>query len=154
MFANGIALSLAAASSVLFLAAGCIGSIGRWLAFTGMALSATAAAWSLLSVPAVVYGANRIAAGNPFCIGRHAPASEITSIWDLRGFSFYTTASGYKSTSGWYFHGLVVVDGTDGRQYFNWSPRGFRFDRIHHPERLAARVQDICEPTSAFWSKL
>jgi len=151
---HGGALSLAGASSVLCLAIGRIDSNGARLAFSGMALSAAAAAWSLLSVPSVVFQANRISAGYPLCISHHGPSSDVSSIWDLRGFSFYTTDSGYKSTSGWYFHGILIVDGNDGRQYFNWSPRRFRFDRVEHPERFIASLRNLCEPSSAFWSEL
>lgn len=151
---HGGVLSLAAASSVLCLAIGRISSNGARLAFSGLALSAAAAAWSLLSVPSVIFQANRISAGNPSCISHHGPSSEVSSIWDFRGFSFYTTDSGYKSTSGWYFHGILIVDGNDGRQYFNWSPRRFRFDRTEHPERFIAPLRDLCAPSSAFWSEL
>lgn len=135
--AHGGALSLAVASSVLCLAIGRIDSGGARLAFSGMALSATAAAWSLLSVPSVVFQANRISAGYPLCLSHHGPSSDVSSIWDLRGVSFYTTDSGYKSTSGWYFHGILLVDGNDGRQHFNWSPRRFRFDQINTPNDLS-----------------
>ncbi|MBT3143641.1 hypothetical protein KMP95_06080 [Ruegeria litorea] len=151
--AHGGALSLAVASSVLCLAIGRIVSGGARLAFSGMAVSATAAVWSLLSVPSVVFQANRISAGYPLCISHHGPSSDVSSIWDLRGFSFYTTDSGYKSTSGWYFHGTLTVDGNDGRQYFNWSPHRFRFDQIEHPERFIAPLRSLCEPSPAFWSE-
>ena len=151
---HGGALSLAGASSVLCLAIGRIGSNGVRLAFSGMALSAAAAAWSLLAVPSVVFQANRISAGDPLCISHHGPSSDVSSIWDLRGFSFYTTDSGYKSTSGWYFHGVLTVDGNDGRQYFNWSPRRFRFDRVEPPPRLIASLRNLCKPASACWAEL
>ncbi|TNJ38828.1 hypothetical protein [Phaeobacter sp. B1627] len=151
---HGGALSLAGASSVLCLAIGRIGSNGVRLALSGMALSAAAAAWSLLAVPSVVFQAKRISAGYPLCISHHGPSLDVSSIWDLRGFDFYTTDSGYKSTSGWYFHGILIVDGNDGRQYFNWSPRRFRFDRVEHPERFIASLRNLCEPSSAFWSEL
>lgn len=151
---HGGVLSVAGASSVLCLAIGRIGSNGARLAFSGLALSAAAAAWSLLSVPSVLFQANRISAGHPSCISHHGPSSEVSSIWDLRGFSFYTTDSGYKSSSGWYFHGILIVEGNDGRQYFNWSPRRFRFDRIERPERFIAPLRNLCVPSSAFWSEL
>ncbi len=152
--AHGSILSLAVASSILCLAIGQIDSNTARLAIFGMAVSAAAAIWSLLSVPAVVFQAHQTAAGSPFCITHHDSSSVVDSLWDLRGFSFYTTASGYKSTSTWYFHGILIVDGDDGLGYFNWSPRHFRFDRIDHPERFIAPLENLCTPSSAFWAEL
>ena len=46
----------------------------------------------------------------------------VTSLWDLRGFAFYTTASSDKDTSQDDFHGLLIVKGSAGRQVYDWSP--------------------------------
>ncbi|TNB49558.1 hypothetical protein FF124_00935 [Martelella lutilitoris] len=154
LLTQGSLLSVAVASGVLCLAIREERSRIARLAISGMAVSAAAAIWSLLSVPAVVFQANQTAAGAPFCIAHHHSSSAIGSLWNLRGFAFYTTASGYKSTSDWYFHGILVVDGDDGPRYFNWSPRHFRFDRIDHPERFIAPLKNLCTPSSAFWAEL
>lgn len=152
--AHGGALSVAVASSVLGLSIGRIGLLGAGSAFLGMGLSAIAAVWSLLSVPSVAVQANRVSAGYPFCLSHHGPSSDVNAVWDLRGLSFYTTDSGFKSTSGWFFHGILIVDATDGRLFFNWSPRRLRFDRVDHPERFVASVRNLCVPSSTFWSDL
>lgn len=154
LLTQGSVLSLAVASGILWLASGQINRGATRLALAGMALSAAVAVWSLLSVPAVVFQAHQTAAGSPFCITHHNSSSVVNSLWDLRGFSFYTTASGYKSTSTWYFHGILIVDGDDGLGYFNWSPRHFQFDRIDHPERFIASLENLCTPSSAFWAEL
>ncbi|MET3598427.1 hypothetical protein [Martelella mangrovi] len=154
MVTQGSVLSLAVASGILSLAIGHSNSNTARLAMSGMVLSAVAAIWSLLSVPAAVFQANQTAASHPFCIAHHGSSADVDSLWDLRGFSFYTTATGYKSTSTWYFHGILIVEGNDGLQYFNWSPRHFRFDRIDHPERYIASLNNLCVPTSAFWKGL
>lgn len=151
---NGGALSLGAAASLLFLGGKGLGPFAARAALSGMAVASVAALWSILSAVMVVGHANRLAAGAPFCIAHHGPSSQVQSIWDLRGFSFFTIDSGYKLNSGWYFHGVMIVDKDDGRQYFNWSPRRMQFDRIEHPGRFIAPLHNVCEPSLEFWSEL
>ncbi|MDE4132344.1 hypothetical protein PXK00_04435 [Phaeobacter sp. QD34_3] len=151
---HGGALSLGAAASLLFLGGKGLGPFAARAALSGMAVATVVALWSILAAVMVVGHANRLAAGAPFCIAHHGPSAQVRSIWDLRGFSFYTTDSGYKLNSGWYFHGVMIVDKEGGRQYFNWSPRRMRFERIEHPGRFIAPLRDLCEPSLEFWSEV
>lgn len=107
---HGVSLTLAAASSVLWLDFEHLQRRWKILTVAGLCFAGFAAAWSLSLVPAVVIRTNQVADGHPFCLARHGPAEPIESFWELRGFSFYTTWTGYKSTSTWYYHGILIVD--------------------------------------------
>ncbi len=151
---HGGMLSLGVAASLLFLGGNRLGAGAARAAMLGMALATGAALWSILSAVMVIGHAGRLAGGAPFCIAHHGPSAQVRSIWDLRGFSFYTIDSGYKSNSGWYFHGVMIVEKDEGRQYLNWSPRRMRFERIEHPGRFIAPLRDLCEPSLEFWSEV
>lgn len=151
-FLHGLALLLAVSASFL---AGASSALGRaWVrfAYSGLVLAASAAVWSLLSVPAVMLQAGRVADGAPFCVAPHGGAAQITTLWNLRGFSFYTSKSGYKSNSGWYFHGILIVGNGDMHRYYNWSPRRLRFDEIDRPDSLIASPIGRCEPSLRPWA--
>ncbi|MEL0438957.1 hypothetical protein [Phycobacter sp. K97] len=150
---HGGALSSGVAASLLLLGGSYLGPFATRAALSGMAVATGAALWSILAAVMVIGHANRLAGGAPFCIAHHGPSSQVQSIWDLRGFSFYTTDSGYKSNSGWYFHGVMIAEQDDGRQYFNWSPRRMQFDRIEHPGRFIVPVEKLCEPSLEFWAE-
>jgi hypothetical protein len=109
-----------------------------------MALPVLAALWSLATIPIISLSARSIAAGAPYCITSHFRPQTVTSLWGLRGFSFYTTASGFKDTSQDYFHGLLIVNGTAGRQVYNWSPRHLRFDHIARPQDFGVSTTPDC----------
>lgn len=146
---HGGGLTLAVVASLLYMTPKRLSARAARLAAAGVGLSSLLAIWSLLSVPAVLFQARAVAAGAPYCIAQHGPSRKVETLWDLRGFSFYTRDSGYKDNSGWYFHGVLTVEGAEGRQYFNWSPRRLRFDRIEHPDRFIASVQKLCSPRLA-----
>ena len=151
---HGGALSLGVAASLLFLGGKRLGPFAARAALSGIVVATVTALWSILSAVIVLGHANRLAGGAPLCIAHHGPWVKIRSIWDLWGFSLYTTDSGYKSNSGWYFHGVMIVENDDGRQYFNWSPRRMQYDRIEHPGRFIAPLHNVCEPSLEFWSEL
>ncbi|WP_122072624.1 hypothetical protein [Pseudophaeobacter sp. EL27] len=146
---HGGGLTLAVVASLLCMTPKWLSARAARLAAVGVGLSSLLAIWSLLSVPAVLFQARAVAAGAPYCIAQHGPSRKVETLWDLRGFSFYTRVSGSKDSSGWYFHGVLTVEGAAGRQYFNWSPRHLRFDRIEHPDRFIASVQNLCSPKLA-----
>ena len=115
------------------------------------ALSVAAALWSVAAGVAAGWQAASRAAGQPYCLARHtSAAAPVTSLADLRGFVFYTTATGYKDSSNWYFHGLLIVDAPSGRQVYNWSPQRLRFDLLGHPDRFIAATLKACEPQARF----
>ena len=143
---QGCGLTLAVSASLLSLAPEAPGGRGTWPVVSGLVLASLLALWSLLCVPVVLIQAERAAAGAPYCIAQHGPSRRVDGFWDLRGFSLYNRDSGYKDNSGWYFHGILMVEGAEGRGYFNWSPRNMRFDRIPHPERFIAPLRNLCRP--------
>ena len=112
----------------------------------GIAAATIAALWSLMTVPMIRIQAHVIADGSPYCIAEHSPDSPVETLHELRGFSFYTTNTGYKSTSEWFFHGLMIVDQPDGHKIYNWSPRRWRFDLVARPDILVEPVRDVCVP--------
>ncbi|WP_170326843.1 hypothetical protein [Ruegeria arenilitoris] len=113
----------------------------------GMAVSVIPALWSLLTVPMILIQTRVIAGGSPYCIAEHAENSPIETLHQLRGFSFYTAETGYKSTSEWYFHGLLIVDDTAEERIYNWSPRRWRFDLVERPDALIKQVTNLCVPS-------
>lgn len=114
--------------------------------------------FSVLSLvtPAVVIAQSRyIAKGNPFCVGEHGSGQSVSSISDLRLFSFYTTKSGYKLNSNWYFHGVLIVEQPSRYlEFYNWSVRTLTFEEVHNNSRLVVSVRGSCWPRSDFWSSV
>ena len=121
------------------------------LALTGLAIAVAASVWSLQAVYSVMNQAKDTADGSPFCIAQHHDSAPIESLSELRGFRFYTTATGYKDSSTEYFHGVLAVQ-ADGTRYYNWSPRNQRFDLIEEAMRVS--VRDVCKPKADFLTTL
>ncbi|WP_120633398.1 hypothetical protein [Ruegeria sp. EL01] len=141
VLSHGFTLSTAVASSILISA-----DKPPRLAGTGIVLSAIAAVWSLKAVPVTTVQAARIANGAPYCIAHHRLNSAISSPLELRGFSFYSTRTYLNSNTNWHFHGLMVVQRVDEFEFYNWSPRRLRFDRIQNPDLYEAPVRNVCTP--------
>ena len=120
----------------------------RWISGSIIVLITT---WSIVSGISAAAQALDIASGRPYCIAHTRPRPYVTlaSIFDIRGTNFYTDVTGYKSTSRWYFHAVLVA----GNDYWNWSIRSMRFDRIERPHRQFDLV-GACEPTRGFLARL
>ncbi|WP_196223449.1 hypothetical protein, partial [Roseibium sp. RKSG952] len=143
---HGVTLTIAVATSFLIWSStGDREFPSRWVKI-GLSVSTAAALWSVLTVPMILFQARWIADGSPYCIAHHGRGSEISGFSDLRGFSFYTEKTGYKSTSEWFFHGLMIVNFPDGEAVYNWSPRGWRFDQIADPGVFIEPVGNACVP--------
>lgn len=144
---HGVSLSIAVGSSFLIWS----GDKGKprpsRFAKLGILVTTVTALWSLSTVPMILTQARHIAAGSPFCIAHHAPNSPIEALHELRGFSFYTVSTGYKSTSEWYFHGLMIADHPEEQRVYNWSPRRWRFNLVERPDTLIEPVRNACVPT-------
>lgn len=144
---HGTSLTIAIASSFLIWS----GRDGKpqpsRVAKVGILVATLIALWSVLTVPMVLVQARLISNGAPYCIAEHAENSPVEALFELRGFSFYTTKIGYKSTSKWYFHGLMIVDNPDEQRVYNWSPRRWRFDLIERPDALLKPVRNACVPS-------
>lgn len=120
-----------------------------------MFLATFAATWSIISMFMVIINVEKTANQRPFCIAHHSShATPVKSIAELRGFSFYTVSTGYKDSSKWYFHGVMVVANEDGDQYYNWSPSSSKFDERKRQHLLIVRIENSCTPKQNFWRTL
>ncbi len=108
------------------------------------------ALWSLCGVIGVIASATKIAVGLPYCIAAHGQSQPITSLWQLRGVSFYTASTGYKDSSRWFFHGVMVVNEGGLERYYNWSPANMRFDRVKRESLMIRRIYGACQPRKNF----
>lgn len=109
-----------------------------------------AALWSLATPFMVMRSAGQLAGGAAICIARHEKDRPITSWAELRGVSFHTDRSGYKDTSAWFLHGVMLVDRGQGIEAWNWSPRTMRFDRLERPGDLVVTPLGVCQPRPGF----
>jgi hypothetical protein len=133
----GVALSVAAAN-IFFVCALHQLEHGKTTIPIGSALGGSPAiclaTWSLLQVPVVLAQATYLAGGRPFCIAdtgavKHNYYAPVRSVFDLRGTNFYTGVTGYKDSSRWAFHGVLIVrDQLIGDEYWNWSISRMRFE--------------------------
>ncbi|MGR3503688.1 hypothetical protein [Pseudaestuariivita sp.] len=90
-----------------------------------LALSGLAGAGSLARAGVVVFNAQHLADGRPYCIASNLrQGSEVTAWSDLR-FSRFNTGG---SDGG--FHGILLVEDTEA---YNWSMRQVAFDRLYAP---------------------
>lgn len=144
---HGVTLTIAVASSVLIWSGSVEKPPPSRVAKTGIFVGTLAALWSLLTVPMILVQSHIIADGSPYCIANHSSNAPIEALHELRGFTFYTNATGYKSTSGWYFHGLMIVDLPSEQRVYNWSPGRWRFDQVEQPDILIAPVRNACTPS-------
>ncbi|MGB0695738.1 MAG: hypothetical protein ACPGOY_08815 [Rhodospirillaceae bacterium] len=126
------------------------GKVPSWRFLFCWLVPGALALWSLSSVPYVVVQANQIVAGRPYCLGAHTGHYPVQSLAELRGFYFYTTVTGYKSSSRWFFHGILLVETEQGLEAYNWSPRAFRFYRISNPDRMLESPFQACTPKQDF----
>lgn len=131
------------------LAYGRLGRAGVQVLFMGLIIGAVAGLWSLLAVPVVIVQASTLAGGAPFCIAVKSKGERVASLWDLRGFSFYSFAGengmgGQGAHDTYRFHRLLIVDAHNGRRLYTWSPGRLRFDRINW-------VRNECTPIHDYW---
>jgi len=144
---HGVTLTIAVASSFAIWSGRDRNPRPSRIAKLGIAGTTITALWSLLSVPMILIQSYAVADGSPYCIAHHSPGSPVEAIYELRGFSFYTVATGYKSTSEWHFHGLMIVDHPDKQRIYNWTPRRWRFDLVERPDVLIEPVRNVCVPS-------
>lgn len=141
-------LALAIASGILVLAFGRLERIGVWVAKAGFMLATLGALWSLAAIPIALIRADRLAKGAQHCLTYANSWNVIDSIWDLRGYAFYST-SGYL---------LLVLDPKNERiKLYRWSPGRLRFEPWTFdldPHQLSYRLMhpnpQSCEPPSRF----
>ncbi len=151
---HGTVLTLAVISSIIFMTKEPFHHPGGVLVIGGLGIVTAAALWSLLCLALIVLQTNVIVQNHPFCLAYHGKDEPIKSLANLRGFWFYSMNSGYKMNSRWFFHGVLLVETSDGSEYFNWSPRRMRFDRIENEEKFIVPVRDACTPRVDFWESI
>lgn len=151
VFLEGSTLTLAVAGGLQMLG-GTAGS--RKIAALLMALPTLTGLWSLATVPAVALSALRLADGRPYCIGHHGVQGPLESWAELRGLSLYTTRTGYKSTSHWYLHAVLIVQEKGGTSVWNWSFGAMSFTPLPHPGRLLVSAGSECTPEPGFLAAL
>ena len=122
--------------------------------------------WSFAAGVSVAVQAHSISDGKPYCIATTDAVKAgsggtgdrdygaIRSLEALRGVRLYTDRTGYKDTSRWYFHGLLVVGQNEKLEYWNWSPRRLSFERVTSPRVFVSEVTNACAPVEAFLSRL
>jgi len=124
----------------------------RWrpvMSFAALGFVIIASAVSIAHAAAVYAGARRVAAGDPFCLALHdSRGAPVRWIGDLRLSRFYVTKTGHKSTSRWYFHGVMIVRRVAEDAYFNWSLRHLRFGEVAREALLIERVAGSCDPVT------
>ncbi|MEM7188265.1 MAG: hypothetical protein AAF439_01520 [Pseudomonadota bacterium] len=152
-FAQGLSLTTAVTATILLLSCEWEGKTKRFLGIV-FAFPTAAALWSLASIAAVVFSANTHSAGQKFCIAMQAPAVPVKAFAELRGFSFYTTAGGWKLGDVWYFHRIMIVERDQGRDVYNWSTRHFEFHLLESPEHQIVSPSNVCIPKADFWDSL
>ncbi|MDW3205673.1 MAG: hypothetical protein R8L07_09010 [Alphaproteobacteria bacterium] len=151
---QGSAIGAAIIAALLAFRSESSGRKRRWIASGCQAFAVSAAIWSLSVVAIVVVQAETLAENRRFCIGGHFRDDKVTSFLDLRGFSFFTTASGYKMGQVWYFHGVLLVEAEGGNEVYNWSPSRMRFDQVENPKSFLANPAHACTPRIDYWTSL
>ena len=119
-----------------------------------MVPASAVAVWSLSVAAIIAISAQRIGDGRPYCLARHGDPGAVETLAALRGLSFRATRSGYKSTSNWFLHGILIVETGTLPEVYNWSPRRLRFDRLTEPGHLIVDPRGTCQPRMDFLASL
>jgi hypothetical protein len=137
----------------------------RWLLLIAFLLVPT---WSLASAINVATQASVIGYGKRYCVatttaaiskrqkgGRQDDYSAIASRSELLGTRLYTTETGFKSNSGWYFDAILIVESDmGGRDYWNWSIGSMRFERLAQNRKYVVPPYTACQPRANFIASL
>lgn len=142
-----VLLTLAAASGFLVLAFGNLARCWVLAAYAGLGLAALAGAWSVVTVPAVIVQAERVANDAPYCLARDRRDAPVTSTWQLRGVSFHRVKWLYSRRTT---HGLLIVATHDGKRVYEWSPYRFRFAPIQNDLKSKPVREETCRPIPGF----
>lgn len=151
---HGSSLTVAVAASVHLLARDPTKGDLKSLAGVAILYPAVVALWSITASVFALGHAHFLANGQNYCFADHAAMRQLQSLMLLRGLSFYTTATGYKSTSRWYYHGLLIIDRDGDKQVYNWSPRRLHFDKIENPTGMIAGIERACTPSENVFKRV
>lgn len=155
MLALGTSYTCAIASSLSLFAMSPHTRMRTLFSMCGLLIATAGSIWSIQTVPSIILQATSLAKTAPFCLGRHTSQhSPVTKFSDLRGFSFYSTGSGYKDSSRWFFHGILIVGTGNNRQYYGWSPRIQEFFKIERERSYIIPLRNSCKPTERFFDTL
>lgn len=113
--------------------------------------------WSYLSIGVVVFQAERIADGKPYCIQTTAekirsPYKEISNLRELSGLEMQSSY-GNRGSMWFYsnYHGILALAKEDGgRDYYNWSYRRQNFTPVSAYYRPSLPYHISCKPKLNF----
>jgi hypothetical protein len=111
--------------------------------------------WSFLNTGLVVWQAQYIADGRPYCIevaGRGYGYKPVTSFLDLNGLRLRATSGRHGEPVG--FHAVLVVDTGHGLEWRNWSRLFQHFALIEQSPAVRLRLRPSCQPRTDFASQL
>jgi len=125
--------------------------------------------WCLGSGALAAAQAVWIAGDRPYCIAvsghprglnrageMDGPYGSIRSVLDLAGNRLYTYLTGYKDSSRWFFHGLLLVGSgpqaapATGVEVWNWSRITMTFDRLPRAADQLNSPFNACRPVRHF----
>lgn len=123
---------------------GCLAAIwaqtGARLRRAALLIACAIGLWSLAGLGAALIQIRQLSAGAPWCVARQGKFT--AGLSDLRAAALFTTATGFKDSSRWYFHGVLR---TPDRVWI-WSPRRLRFDPLPDPGRMTVDPRLACDP--------
>lgn len=151
---HGIGLTIALSCSIRLMSISKTSCELRTLSGICLIIPLMISLWSLYTVMAVITSANQYSKDQPFCIATHDPEAEIKSYSQLRGLSFYTTGTGYKFNSRWYFHGILIVSNKSKVEVYNWSFNNMSFVHLKKPTLQINDPTYACIPHHKFWNRI
>ena len=151
--AHGISLLIACGTTVVVVST--CGRRARTTAHVFFILPVVAGLWSLAMIPTAYINAAALSAKKHYCIAENtARKRALGSLANLRGFSFYTTSSGYRLGDQWYFHALLLTEDKNDLEAYNWSPRRMQFQKLKNPRLMMISPFSACTPRAKFLEEL
>ena len=151
--AHGTSLLIACGATLVIVST--CGHRARTTAHVFFILPVVAGLWSLAMIPTPYTNAAALSAKKPYCIAENtAQKRALGSLVNLRGFSFYTTSSGYRLGDNWYFHALLLIEGGNDLEAYNWSPRRMQFQKLKTPRSMMISPFSACTPRARFLEEL
>jgi hypothetical protein len=112
---------------------------------------AAIAIWSFSNIGLVVWQAQYISDGRPYCLevaGRGYGYNQTTSLLDLNGLRLRATSGKHDEPVG--FHAVLVIDTGDGSEWRNWSYLFQHFALIAQSPVVRSRIRPSCHPRMNF----
>ena len=149
---HGFALTFALTGIVAFMVQDPMHYWGGNLSLVMLTVATGAALYSLAGVPLAAWQTLRLAEGNPYCLATRAQNNyELRSIPDLRNFSvdMYLRPD-LTGEIDLYPNHILVVQGSETRQFYYWSPAGMRFNPVTPEFPANGRLGRVCQPRPGY----